>query len=73
MIKDIKIDPYKSIFLLLLSIFIYCYYLNSKNGRFTSSNDKGEITDTRTGKVYIPLNYKESADPSFISTKPIIK
>lgn len=73
MIKDIKIDPYKSIFLLLLSVFIYCYYLNSKNGRFVRYNDSNYILDTRNGKLYTPLNYKKSTDALFITTNPIIK
>ena len=71
--KNIKIDPYKSILLLLLSIFIFCYYLNSKNGRFVKFNDSNTILDTRNGKLYTPLKYKENADGLFITTNPIIE
>jgi hypothetical protein len=73
MIKDIKIDPYKSIFLILLSIFIYCYYLNSKNGRFVQVNDN--ILDSRNGAIYIhgANSMKETPDSAFVILDPIIK
>ncbi len=73
MLKGIKVEPYKLIFLLLLSIFIYCSYLNSKNGRFLRFNDTNTILDTRNGKLYTPLNYNKTVDSLFIVTDPIIK
>jgi hypothetical protein len=58
--KQFKIDIYKSILLLILGVFTYCYYSNSKkdnnrNGRFTEfTNEYGFpiILDTKTGATY---------------------
>jgi hypothetical protein len=60
--KNIKIDPYKSIFLLILAVFVYCYYLNikiveekNKIGRYTVINGNGLrilILDTKSGATY---------------------
>ena len=60
--KNIKIDIYKSIFLLILGVFVYCYYLdskmaneNNKIGRYTIINGKGLrilILDTKNGATY---------------------
>ena len=69
-----KIDIYKSIFLLILGVFVYCYYLNTQNGRFIQFKET-EILDSRNGTIYIPLGNgaDENSDSTFYIFKPIIK
>ena len=73
--KNIKIDIYKSIFLLILVVFVYCYYLNTKNGRFIHFGETDKILDSRNGTIYIPLGNGavENSDSTFYIFKPIIK
>lgn len=50
-----KIDIYKSIFLLILGVFVYCYYLNSLNGRFVSIYGdiyQSVILDSKSGATF---------------------
>ena len=54
--KNLKIDIYKSIFLLILGVFVYCYYENSGIGRFSKIFDgEGDIVllDTKSGATYL--------------------
>ena len=51
-----KIDIYKSIFLLILGVFVYCYFENNKNDRYIKiSESKFDvlILDTKSGATYI--------------------
>jgi hypothetical protein len=69
-----KIDIYKSIFLLILGVFVYCYYLNTKNGRFVQFKES-DILDTRNGTIYVPLGnaLQKNSDSTFLFFKPILK
>ena len=73
--KNTNIDIYKSLLLVILAVFVYCYYLNSQNGRFVHFGETDEILDTRNGGLYRPLKegYKFTSDSSFIIFQPIIK
>ncbi len=53
--QKLKIDFYKTIFLIVLAIFTYCYYMNLQVGRFSQINDKYGfplILDTKSGATY---------------------
>lgn len=69
-----KIDIYKSIFLLILGVFVYCFYLNTKNGRFVQFKES-DILDTRNGTIYVPLGngLQKNSDSTFLLFKPILK
>lgn len=58
--KNLNIDIYKSILLLIFAVFVYCYYDNSRIGRFKKlSERRGSgyydfiILDTKSGATYI--------------------
>jgi len=55
-----KIDIYKSIFLLILGVFVYCYFENGKIGRYIKLSERiGSgyydllILDSKSGATYI--------------------
>ena len=66
--KNIKIDIYKSIFLLILGVFVYCYYENSKIGRFVVyiGNRGGApiVLDSKNGATYT-ISSNESPNMQF--------
>ena len=77
--KNIKIDIYKSIFLLILWVFVYCFYLNTQNGRFQLGSNVDlshfEIIDTHSGAVYqkSAADFNLSADTLILINHPIIQ
>lgn len=73
--KNIKIDIYKSIFLLILGVFVYCYYENSKNNRFSFIYDKENILilDSKSGATYIIEDYYDGDKKTLLNTPSIIK
>jgi hypothetical protein len=50
--KSLKIDVYKSIFLIIVGAFVFVYYLNSKKENYT-------IISINDGKRYVILNTKD--------------
>ena len=55
-----KIDIYKSIFLLILGVFVYCYFENNKNHRYNKISERNDggyddllILDTKSGATYL--------------------
>ena len=71
-----KIDIYKCVFLLILAFFVFCYYLNSQNGRFSFTYDMegeyGLILDTKNGNTYSIDAYSKDKK-AVINSLPIIK
>jgi hypothetical protein len=58
--KTLNIDIYKSILLLILAVFVYCYYDNSRIGRFKKLSERKRsgyndflILDSKNGATYI--------------------
>ena len=73
--KKINIDIYKSIFLLILVVFVYFYYQNSKIGRYTFTYDKENILilDSKNGATYIIEDYYDGDKKTLLNTPSIIK
>lgn len=73
--KKINIDIYKSIFLLILGVFVYFYYQNSKIGRYTFTYDKDNILilDSKNGATYIIEDYYDGDKKTLLNTPSIIK
>jgi hypothetical protein len=59
-----------------LAVFVFCYYLNSQNGRFSFTYDRegeyGLILDTKNGTTYSIDDYREDKK-AVINSQPIIK
>ena len=77
--KNIKIDIYKSIFLLILGVFVYFYYQNSKIGRYAVINGNGLrilILDTKNGATYHtkePFYENSRSNKVYENSRPLIK
>jgi hypothetical protein len=71
-----KIDIYKSVFLVILAVFVFCYYLDSQNGRFSFTYDLegkyGLILDTKNGTTYL-IDEDREDKKVVINSQPIIK
>jgi len=63
--KNLKIDIYKSFFLIIFGIFVFLYYLNSKKEDYT-------IISINDGQRYLILNTKDGTQYLFKSNATLV-
>lgn len=71
--KSLKIDVYKSIFLILVGTFVFVYYLNSKKENYSiiSINDGNRyvILNTKDGTQYLFRCYNVNKNDATLASK----